>query len=524
MIFCSLSGTHPANGILNDNARGKTIVGNVYERQQNENSHKVRTIIINGPRIFFVVAAVIGSLTATAAVASDTHVYRVELDSELRRLDVSATFGTPVSDISARSRSAAQFLEDARRCDDGAPIRIRGRRLITPPGGITCLEYSVDLQGAARAEQRNHGLHASNAIVSPTVWMWRPRLGGYDEIHVRFDVPQGMRVSVPWEPMSSDDNSYRLRASPQSGSAVAIFGHFESSVVPVAGAELRVDLPRTREDVALAPTVEWVREAARNVTLAYGRFPNPTARVIVFPMAASPWTSNSPVYFGRVVRDGGETVELLIDPRKPQEAFYADWTATHELSHMMLPYVRRQQRWLSEGFAQYYQNVLLARAGRYSQRDAWQKLYDGFERGRASAPTLSPNQATGGGERNTRMKIYWSGAALALMADVELRRRSQGAESLDDVLSRFQNCCLPSQRAWSGKELVAAFDALLDEPVFAGLYRQYADTAGFPDVRPLLLRLGVSVVNGEVHLENDAELAEIRATLTAQRYTDRPGK
>jgi len=522
--FSGLSGTHPARGILNDNARGTTIVGNVYERQQNENGHELRTIIISRFRVFFVVVALTEGLTATAAVANDAHTYRVDVDPELHRLDVHATFRTPVSDISARSRSAAQFLKDARRCDDGAPIRVRGHRLITPPGGITCLRYSVDLQGAARAERRNHGLHASNVIVSPTVWMWRPRLGGYDEIHVRFDVPEGMRVSVPWEPVSADDHTYTLRASPQSGNAVAIFGRFESSVVTVAGAALRVDVPRTREPVALAPTVEWVREAARNITLAYGRFPNPAARVIVFPMATSPWTSSSPVYFGRVIRDGGETVELLIDPRKPQEAFYTDWTATHELSHMMLPYLRREQRWLSEGFAQYYQNVLLARAGRYSQRDAWQKLYDGFERGRASAPTLSPNQATGRGERNTRMKIYWSGAALALMADVELRRRSNGAESLDDALSRFQTCCLPSQRAWSGKELVTAFDALLDEPVFEGLYRQYADTAGFPDVRPLLLRLGVTVVNGEVKLENDAELAEIRAALTARRYTDEPGK
>jgi len=122
------------------------------------------------------------------------------------------------------------------------------------------------------------------------------------------------------------------------------------------------------------------------------------------------------------------------------------------------------------------------------------------------------------------MKIYWSGAALALMADVELRRRSNGAESLDDVLSQFQHCCLPSQRAWSGKELLRKFDSFLDEPLFMNLYRQYADTAGFPDVRPLLGRLGITVERGEVHLSGEAELVEIRAALTAPRYTDEPGR
>jgi predicted metalloprotease with PDZ domain len=33
------------------------------------------------------------------------------------------------------------------------------------------------------------------------------------------------------------------------------------------------------------------------------------------------------------------------------------------------------------------------------------------------------------------MKAYWSGAALALMADIKLRLRSDDEESLDTVLS-----------------------------------------------------------------------------------------
>ena len=352
--------------------------------------------------------------------------------------------------------------------------------------------------------------------------MWRPRLGGSDVVRVAFDLPADISVSVPWQPMEAED-SYRFTASPQSGYGIAIFGKFDSGTTEVGGQTLRVDLLRTRRRVELAPTIDWVREAAVNVTLAYGRFPNPAARVVVFPMASSPWRSSSPVYFGRVVRDGGETVELLIDPGRPAADFYSDWTATHELSHMMLPYLRRQQRWLSEGFAQYYQNLLLARAGRYSETEAWQKLYDGLERGRASVPNLSPNQAAGGGERNSRMKIYWSGAALALLADVELRRRSAGQESLDSVLDQLQRCCLPAQGTWSGRRLFAKLDSFLDQPLFIPLYDRHADTAGFPDVQPLLLRLGIATEDGVVRLQDGAELAEIRAALTARRYTRQPG-
>jgi len=73
-----------------------------------------------------------------------------------------------------------------------------------------------------------------------------------------------------------------------------------------------------------------------------------------------------------------------------------------------------------------------------------------------------------------------------LLADVELRERSGGAESLDIVLDRFQRCCLPSQRRWSGTELFSRFDALIDEPVFMPLYREYADSAGFPEFEDAL--------------------------------------
>ncbi len=191
-----------------------------------------------------------------------------------------------------------------------------------------------------------------------------------------------------------------------------------------------------------------------------------------------------------------------------------DWTATHEFSHLMLPYLNKRHRWVSEGFAQYYQNVLLARSGTYEEQYAWQKLYDGFERGRKSRPELSPNAAAEGGIRTGLMKVYWSGAAIALMADVKLRERSGGTETLDSVLGRLQQCCLPADRMWSGIELFEKLDSLTDEPVFMPLYRRYADTAGFPDTSELLARLGLSVSDGTVRIRRNGELREIRATIT----------
>jgi len=297
---------------------------------------------------------------------------------------------------------------------------------------------------------------------------------------------------------------------------MAIFGSFQEHTEKVAGAELRIVLPSTIDDVELEPLLPWVSTTANNLAGAYGVFPNPYTNLFLIPVGNYGWDSSSAVSFGRVVRDGGETIELMINQNQPLAKYYSEWTPIHEFSHLMLPYLDREQRWVSEGFAQYYQNVFLARAGQHSAQDAWQKIYDGLERGRESAPGMSPNEAARAPMRDARMKVYWSGASIALMADVELRRRSGGRESLDSVLGQLQECCLPSTYGWSGAELFAKLDELVDEPLFLDLYRQYANSDGFPDARPLLALLGVSVRDGRVALDDSAELSSIRNTITEQ--------
>lgn len=282
----------------------------------------------------------------------------------------------------------------------------------------------------------------------------------------------------------------------------------------IPGATLRITVLEPVDDEKAAQLVDWLRSASTNVSLAYGRFPNPSTSVIVQPTSRRSWGGSSPVPFGRVMRDDGERVELYVNVDRPIEDFYGDWTATHEFSHLMLPYVSSRNKWISEGFASYYQNVLMSRAGHYTAAEAWKKLSDGLERGRRSRPDLSLNDAAEAGIRRARMKIYWSGAAIALLADVQLRERSGGRESLDTALDGLQRCCLPSTRTWSGRELFSKLDSFVTEPVFMPLYRQYANRAGFPDFAPALERLGVEIDGAGARLHDDAELAAIRDAIS----------
>ncbi len=475
-------------------------------------SKKVRAPVARLLPIFN--AALLVLLGHRAASAEIIHDYSVIVDDALQQLRVEARFDRPITNVAARARDAGDWLVVIQDCDSGERLRVRNRRLSLPADGIRCMNYTVDLEQAAGAERRNLSLSDDNVLVSPSRWLWRPALSGDTKIRVRFELPDNVQVAVPWQPIGDAADEYLLGPSPESANAPVLFGTFTSNEIEVPGATLRVSVPQSEPSLDSSLIMDWLRAAATDVTLTYGRFPNPSPKIVVIPISGGRWSSRGAVPFGRVIRDGGEVIELFVNRDKPIEDFLGSWTATHEFSHLMLPYVDRRHKWISEGFAQYYQNVLMARSGAYDQARAWQKIHSGLARGNASRPELSPNQAAARGVRGARMKIYWTGAAIALMADIRLRERSGNRESLDDVLDRLQACCLPSERVWSGPELFSKLDTLIDEPVFMPLYRRHADATGFPDTSEVFERLGVEVGNDGVRFRQNAELAALRATIT----------
>jgi hypothetical protein len=233
----------------------------------------------------------------------------------------------------------------------------------------------------------------------------------------------------------------------------------------------------------------WVTSGARALASAYGRLPVPDVQLLVVPVGSG----REPVPWGEVQRGGGNAVHLYIDQQRPAGEFMADWVLVHELSHLLHPVIDSPDRWLSEGIASYYQNVLRARAGLRSAPWAWDALHAGFERGIRGTPRGRSLAEVSEHMMRDRsfMRVYWSGAAIALLADVELRRRSGGAQSLDTALAAFAKCCLPAEHSWSARELLQRLDRLTGTTVFMTLYREHVDSDDFPDLDALYAELGL---------------------------------
>ncbi len=86
---------------------------------------------------------------------------------------------------------------------------------------------------------------------------------------------------------------------------------------------------------------------------------------------------------------------------------------------------------------------------------------------------------------------------------------------MDTALSALQQCCLPSDRLWSAREVFAKLDRLTGTRVFIGLYNEHANGRSFPDLSYAYKKLGLSVRNNSLAISKTQPFAGIRADIMA---------
>lgn len=446
----------------------------------------------------------IALLTLAPVAAAGAPDYRVEISEDFSSAHVQIDGLGASTGLRAYTSNAGRNSRDFRTCDGREITKVSSQRVSTQ--GASCIRYEVTLTSDSSLSRGRAG--AGYKITRINDWLWFPtrqRSG----MRVRFQTPVGAGVSVPWQ-FDGESAAYRIPVSPRSGTAHALFGRIHREDVRVAGAVLRlafIEVPDAKRREKLS---RWLHGAASNVATSYGRFPHPAPQVLLFGIRSS---GGSPVPYGTVVRNQGESVRFLVDATRSLDSLEKDWTATHEFAHLLLPYI--DDRWISEGFASYLQNVLLARGGVYDEAYAWQRLLAGFDRGRRSAPGATPAEASR--SRNGTMKMYWAGAAIALSADVEIRRQTAGRQSLLSVLEDLASCCLPATRSYRAEELMRRLDAGLERPVFLPMYRRYANSPGFPDVATALTTLGIRNSGSQLRLSSAAASSKLRAEIMGSK-------
>jgi hypothetical protein len=445
---------------------------------------------------------------------SRLHRYTVAIDPGLSTLSVRACFdGKPPAELVAESLDAPLALMEA---------RIEGRRgTIEPSGALSlrhvpengCIAYSANVSKPIRQHDRTDGKVrrlGRDLLTSTGLWLWRPAaLAANEDVELTFLLRDELAVSAPWKPLSvlPDRAVFRLGHAPADEPAYVAFGRFRERELQVGNATLRVAVLEGTPPVSVDDMEIWLEEAALAIAGVYGRFPVEQAQVLIVPDARGA----EPTPWAHVVRGGAPAVHFFINQRRPLAEFREDWTAIHEFSHLLLPLVNRDDAWLYEGMATYYQNVLRARAGRIPAPQAWTMMHAGFERGRDDAEGMTLAQATESMYRNgAYMRVYWEGAALMLMADVRLRQMTAGKQSLDTALAGLNECCGSPEKSWSAHELLERLDAITGTRVFGDLYDMHVAARDFPDLGQTYKALGLAAGASGVELTGTGKEAGLR--------------
>ncbi|MEM7467705.1 MAG: hypothetical protein AAF387_12595 [Pseudomonadota bacterium] len=305
------------------------------------------------------------------------------------------------------------------------------------------------------------------------------------------ETPAAFDVSLPGKKLAN--NHFLLLPRPCDWSSAIIWGDIDNTslIENDSGNSLRVTMPKRISAEQRAKLLHWLNAGIDSLKMTHGKLPVEDIQILVFPVGPN----DEIVPWGQVTRGGGDAVHLYVDETRSLETLNSDWVLVHELSHLLHPYMVGADGWLSEGIASYYQNVLRARSGLLDKEMAWEKLDAGFRRGEKQfKPGVRLFENTRQMMRDRQyMRVYWSGAAIAMLGDVQLRQATNGEQSLDTLLREISDCCLPTTlRKWRAEDLIQRFDQISGTSIFANLYDSYVMHPSFPALEQAYDSLGLT--------------------------------
>jgi hypothetical protein len=252
--------------------------------------------------------------------------------------------------------------------------------------------------------------------------------------------------------------------------------------------------------------VDWASASLAAVKGFYGRLTVPHVLILVEP------GDGDDVGFGSTMGYSGAAIAVRVGSASTARALKRDWVLVHELVHTALPDLPIEQHWLEEGLATYVEPLARYRQGALSQEDVWGEWAHRMEKGEPEAGDKGLNQT------HTWGRTYWGGALFCLVADVEIRTRTQGKAKLEDALKAVLANDGSIAVTWPIERWLAVGDAATGTTELHDLFVRMADHPEAVDLPAFFRKLGVIAVGEDgVRFDDAAELAWVRRAMTPPR-------
>jgi hypothetical protein len=347
--------------------------------------------------------------------------------------------------------------------------------------------------------------HGTAILAPPSTWLLRPlRARGGRPYRFRVDPSVGESFVTGVFPASDGaPHTYEADVSDLPAAPYSAFGAARSTVLRERGSSIVVAFLPGELEVPDEVILAWIADAARATATYYGRFPVSRALVMILP------TEGDRVGYARTLGNGGASIVAPVGRYASPGFFSDDWVMTHEMVHLGFPNVARRHAWIEEGIATYVEPIARARLGDISPEKVWRELVRGL-----------PNGLPGPGDRGldntpTWGRKYWGGALFCLLADIEIRRRTNNARSLDDALRAILAAGGNVAVRWSIERALEEGDRSVGAPVLRELHARLGSTPETIDLGELFKSLGVSVRGRTVTFDDAAPLAFVRRAITA---------
>jgi hypothetical protein len=278
----------------------------------------------------------------------------------------------------------------------------------------------------------------------------------------------------------------------------------DDAQLEIGGATLSVSFDAKTTPEFRQLTLDWITRAANAVTIYYTRFPVRHVDIAVHVR------SGRAVGQGRASGEGGPHIDVGLGSAVTSRILAEgsdNWLITHEMVHLALSGVEEEHHWLEEGLATYVEPIARVRAGELSAQQVWHDMVEGM-------PLGEPDSGDRGLDHTpTWGRTYWGGAMFCLLADVEIRTRTNNKMGLEHALRGIVAAGGTIDTEWGLARVLATGDQAIGVPVLRPLYDRMKADSNPVDLASLWKRLGVEERDGSVVFHDEAPLADVRKAI-----------
>ncbi len=437
-------------------------------------------------------------LLLTVSARAETWSYDLLYHAATRMLDIKAHF-SGIEELET-DRESLPFLRNL-------PMQGRAGKFTLPCKSGCDIRYAFAFAEACK-HPMDEALQCYDqvSLSNPRLWLLRPpAYQGDPDVTLHFTTDGDANYGTGLFPKPGGPDTYMTRAGHLRDMPWTLFGKFQQKYFDIPGARIHSAIIPAAYQATPDQVQVWVQRALAALVAFYGKFPVPHALIVVMPRsegAGPPGTS-----YG----DGGAVSLIPLRLDWEEKDLERDWVMTHEMVHFAFPMVPQRQHWMEEGLATYVEPIARLRTGELQAEEVFHDMMLGMPKGLPQAGDHGlDNTPTWG-------RTYWGGALFALLADKEIRARSQGKLGLDDALRALVDDGGTMAVAWDFPKCLEAADKGTGMHVLRGLYAKMRDQPYPVDLDGMWKDLGVELhEGGKVTFDDKAPLAFVRKGMSAR--------